>query len=51
VRAGVRLVEQRVVLHAQFARVFELSPVLTLLADRLYRQRGFVRHVVLEPST
>ena len=49
VREAVRLVEQRFVLHAQFARVFELSPVLTLLADRLYRQRGFVRQVVLEP--
>ena len=49
VRAAVRMVEQRFVLHAQFARVFELSPVLTLLADRLYRQRGFVRQVVLEP--
>jgi Fe-S-cluster containining protein len=48
VRAAVRLVEQRFVLHAQFARVFELSPVLTLLADRLYRERGFVPRVVLE---
>jgi Fe-S-cluster containining protein len=50
VRAAVRLVEQRFVLHAQFARVFELSPVLTLLADRLYRERGFVPRVVLENS-
>jgi hypothetical protein len=46
----VRLVEQRFVLHAQFARVFELSPVMTLLADRLYRERGFVPRVVLEPT-
>jgi Fe-S-cluster containining protein len=49
-RAAVRLVEQRFVLHAQFARVFELSPVMTLLADRLYRERGFVPRVVLEPD-
>ena len=49
-RGAVRVVEQRVVLHAQFARIFQLSPVLTLLADRLYRQRGFVRRVVLEPA-
>ena len=48
VRAAVRLVEQRFVLHAQFARVFELSPILTLLVDRLYRERGFVPRVVLE---
>jgi Fe-S-cluster containining protein len=47
VRAAVRLVEQRFVLHAQFARIFELSPVLTLLVDRLYRERGFVPRVVL----
>jgi Fe-S-cluster containining protein len=49
VRAAVRLIEQRFVLHAQFARLFELSPVLTLLADRLYRERGFVPRAVLEP--
>jgi hypothetical protein len=48
-RAAVRLVEQRFVLHAQFARMFELSPVMTLLADRLHRERGFVPRVVLEP--
>jgi lysine-N-methylase len=50
VRSAVRLVEQRLVLHAQFARMFELSPVMTILADRLYRERGFVRRVVLEPA-
>jgi len=47
VRGAVRLVEQRFVLHAQFAGLFELSPVLTILADRLYRERGFVPHAVL----
>lgn len=49
-RAAVRLVEQRFVLHAQFARMFELSPVLTILADRFYRERGFVPRMVLEPD-
>jgi hypothetical protein len=43
-------VEQRFVLHAKFAEVFELSPVLTILADRLYRERGFVARAVLEPA-
>jgi Fe-S-cluster containining protein len=46
-RDAVRLVEQRFVLHAQFARLFELSPVLTVLVDRLYRERGFVPRAVL----
>ena len=50
VRRAVRLVEQRFVLHAKFAEVFELSPVLTILADRLYRERGFVARTVLEPA-
>ena len=49
-RAAVRLVEQRFVLHAQFARMFELSPVMTVLADRFYRERGFVPRMVLEPA-
>jgi Fe-S-cluster containining protein len=49
VREAVRVVEQRCVLHAQFARLFELSPVLTMLADRLYRERGFVPRAVLQP--
>jgi hypothetical protein len=38
------------VLHARFADVFALSPVLTLLADRLYRSPAFVRGAVLEPD-
>lgn len=50
VREAVRLVEQRFVLHARFAGLFELSPVLTLLADRLYRERGFVPRAALEPA-
>jgi len=37
------------VLHARFADVFTLSPVLTLMADRLFRDPAFVRGAVLEP--
>ena len=48
VRHAVRVVEQRCILHAQFAGLFELSPVLTLLADRIYRARGFVPRAVLD---
>jgi Fe-S-cluster containining protein len=51
VRDAVRLVEQRFVLHARFADVFSLSPVLTVMADRLYRQPSFVRFAALEPET
>lgn len=50
VKDAVRLIEQRFVLHARFADVFALSPVLTLLADRLYRSPAFVRGAVLEPD-
>jgi hypothetical protein len=50
VREAVRLVEQRFVLHARFTGLFELSPVLTLLVDRLYRERGFVPRAALEPA-
>ena len=50
VRHAVRLIEQRFILHARFADLFTLSPILTLLADRLYRQPGFVSRSVLEPA-
>jgi Fe-S-cluster containining protein len=50
VRDAVRLIEQRFVLHARFADVFTLSPVLTLMADRLYQDPAFVRGAVLEPD-
>ena len=50
VRDAVRLVEQRFVLHARFADVFSLSPVLTVMADRLYQQPSFVRAAALEPQ-
>lgn len=48
VREAVRLIEQRFVLHARFADVFTLSPVLTLVADRLFRDPAFVRGALLE---
>lgn len=44
---AVRLLEQRFVLHARFAGMFEVSPVLTTMADRLYRRPSFVRECVL----
>ena len=50
VQEAVRLVEQRFVQHARFADVFSLSPVLTAMADRLYRQPAFVRGAALEPG-
>lgn len=50
VQDAVRLVEQRFVQHARFADVFSLSPVLTAMADRLYRQPAFVRGAALEPE-
>ena len=50
VRLAVRLVEQRFILHARFADLFTLSPILTLLADRLYRQKGFVPRATLDPE-
>ncbi|MBI4635639.1 MAG: YkgJ family cysteine cluster protein [Candidatus Rokubacteria bacterium] len=49
VKEAVRLVEQRFILHARFAEIFSLSPVLTVMADRSFVQPAFVRGVVLEP--
>jgi Fe-S-cluster containining protein len=46
-REAVRLVEQRFVLHARFGELWALSPVLTLMADRLFRQPAFVRACAL----
>lgn len=46
---AVRLVEQRLILHARVVDLFDVSPFLTALADRLYRQPAFVRAAVLEP--
>ncbi len=50
VRDAVRLIEQRFVLHARFADVFTLSPMLTVMADRLFQDPAFVRGAVLEPD-
>lgn len=44
---AVRGLEQRYVLHARVAGLFEASPVLTAMADRLYRRPSFVRACVL----
>ena len=48
VKDAVRLIEQRFVLHARFADIFSLSPVLTLMADRLYQDPAFVRWAALD---
>jgi len=48
VNAAVRLVEQRFVLHSQFGNLFAISPVLTILADRMFGQPSFVPLTVLE---
>jgi len=50
VKEAVRLIEQRFVLHARFADVFTLSPVLTVMADRLFQDPAFVRGAALEPE-
>ena len=49
VKEAVRLVEQRFVLHSQFGNLFALSPILTVLAERLFAQPGFVPAAVLDP--
>jgi Fe-S-cluster containining protein len=48
VKDAVRLIDQRLVLHARFADVFALSPDLTLMADRLYQDPAFVRWAALD---
>ena len=49
VREAVRLVERAFVLHARYTDLFRLTPMVTVIADRLYRQPSFVRTAVLEP--
>lgn len=46
-REAVRLVEQHFVLHARLADLFAVSPLLTLMADRLFRRPFFVRACAL----
>ncbi|MBI2204465.1 MAG: YkgJ family cysteine cluster protein [Candidatus Rokubacteria bacterium] len=48
-KEAVRLVEQRFVLHSQFGNLFAISPILTILADRLFGQPSFVPLAVLDP--
>jgi hypothetical protein len=49
VKEAVRLVERAFVLHARYTDLFRLTPMATVLADRLYEQPAFVRAAVLEP--
>ncbi|HEX6209205.1 MAG TPA: hypothetical protein VF136_00415, partial [Methylomirabilota bacterium] len=48
VREGVRLVERAFVLHARYTDLFTLTPMATVLADRLYQQPSFVRTAALD---
>jgi hypothetical protein len=48
VKEAVRLVERAFVLHARYTDLFRLTPMVTVLADRLYQQPSFVRTAVLE---
>src|SRR6185295_11492507 len=50
VKEAVRLVERAFVLHARYTDLFRLTPMVTVLTDRLYQQPSFVRTAALEPS-
>ena len=50
VKEAVRLVERAFVLHARYTDLFRLTPIATVLADRLYQQPAFVRTATLEPG-
>ena len=50
VQEGVRLVERAFVLHARYTDLFTLTPIVTVMADRLYQQPSFVRTATLEPE-
>jgi Fe-S-cluster containining protein len=50
VKEGVRLVERAFVLHARYTDLFRLTPMVTVLTDRLYQHPSFVRTATLEPS-
>ena len=50
VQEGVRLVERAFVLHARYTDLFTLTPMVTVMADRLYQQPSFVRTATLEPE-
>jgi len=49
IKEAVRLVERAFVLHARYTDLFGLSPMVTVLLDRLYQQPSFVRTAALEP--
>jgi Fe-S-cluster containining protein len=49
VKEAVRLVERAFVLHARYTDLFQLTPMVTVLADRLYQQPSFVRTATLDP--
>ncbi len=48
VKEAVRLIERAFVLHARYTDLFRLTPIVTVLADRLYQQPSFVRTAALE---
>jgi Fe-S-cluster containining protein len=48
VKEAVRLVERAFVLHARYTDLFRLTPLVTVLADRLYQQPSFVRTAALD---
>ena len=50
VKEAVRLVERAFVLHARYTDLFRLTPMVTVMADRLYQQPSFVRTAALEPE-
>ena len=50
VKEAVRLVERAFVLHARYTDLFTLTPMVTVMADRLYQQPSFVRTATLEPE-
>lgn len=50
VKEAVRLVERAFILHARYTDLFRLTPMVTVLADRLYQQPSFVRAAALEPD-
>jgi Fe-S-cluster containining protein len=49
VKEAVGLIERAFVLHARYTDLFRLTPIVTVLADRLYQQPSFVRTAALEP--
>lgn len=50
IKEAVRLVERAFVLHARYTDLFRLTPMVTVMVDRLYKQPSFVRTAVLEPG-